>query len=57
MVVRVLIKQHLVVAHDVSERSPRQERLIKRQRTIEEANAFGERHPRKRQFSTLDHSK
>jgi hypothetical protein len=52
-----LIKQHLVVAHDISERSPRQERLIKRQRTIEEANAFGERHPRKRQFSTLDHSK
>jgi hypothetical protein len=52
-----LIKQHLVVAHDISERSPRQERLIKRQRTIEEANAFGERHPRKRQFITLEYSK
>ena len=52
-----LMKQHLISAHKISESSPRQERLIKRQRTIEEAITFGEKHPRKRQRITLDNSK
>jgi hypothetical protein len=51
------MKQHLKSAHRISESSPRQERLIKRQRTIEEAITFGEKHPRKRQCITLDNSR
>jgi ribosomal protein L35 len=51
-----LIKQHLITAHEILERSPRQERIIKRQRTIEEAITFGEKHPRKRQLIALDNS-
>ena len=52
-----LIKQYLIAAHEILEKSPRQERLIKRQRTIKEATTFGEKHPRKRQLITLDNSK
>jgi hypothetical protein len=52
-----LIKQHLIAAHETSESSPRQERLIKRQRTIEEAITFGEKQPQKRQLIALDNSK
>jgi hypothetical protein len=50
------MKQHLKSAHKISERSARQERLLKRQRTIEEANNLGEEYRRKRQH-TLDDSK
>ena len=57
MVVHRIMKQHLISAHEISESSPRQERLIKRQRTIEEAIIFGEKHPRKRQLIALDNSK
>jgi hypothetical protein len=49
-----LMKQHLITAHEISEGSSRQERLIKRQRTIEDAITFGEKHPRKRRLTTLD---
>ena len=52
-----VIKLHLISAHDISESSPRQERLIKRQRTIKEAITFREKHPRKRQLITFDNSK
>jgi hypothetical protein len=51
------MKQHLKSAHKISERSARQERLLKRQRTIEEANTLGEEYCRKRQHITLDDSK
>ena len=52
-----VIKLHLISAHKILESSTRQERLLKRQRTIEEAITFGEKHPRKRQLITLDNSK
>jgi hypothetical protein len=52
-----ILKQHLKSAHTISESSPRQERLIKRQRTIEEAITFGEKHPRKRQRIASDNSR
>jgi hypothetical protein len=53
-----VIKLHLISAHEILETSPRQDRLLKRQRTIEEAITFGEKHPRKRQqLITLDNSK
>ena len=52
-----IIKAHLKSAHKILESSPRQERLLKRQRTIEEAITFGEKHPQKRQLITLDNSK
>ena len=51
------MKQHLKSAHRISESSPREERIIKRQRTIEEAITFGETYPRKKQRITLDNSK
>lgn len=52
-----IMKQHLKSAHKISERSARQERLLKRQRTIEEANTLGEEYRRKRQHITFDDSK
>jgi hypothetical protein len=52
-----IMKQHLKSAHGILESSPRQERLIKRQRTIEEAITFAEKRPRKRQLIALDNSK
>ena len=52
-----IMKQHLKSVHGILESSPRQERLLKRQRTIEEAITFREKHPRKRQLITLDNSK
>jgi hypothetical protein len=52
-----IMKQHLKLVHGILESSPRQERLLKRQRTIEEAITFGEKHPRKRQLIALDNSK
>src|SRR3982074_2256125 len=51
-----IMKQHLKSAHAILESSPRQERLIKRQRTIDEAITFGEKHPRKRQLITFNDS-
>ena len=56
-----VIKQHLLLAHTISETSPRQERIIKRQRTIEDAIKSGENNPRKRRHISaniaLDNSK
>ena len=49
-----IMKQHLISAHKILDSSRRQEHLLKRQRTIEEAITFGEKHPRKRQLITLD---
>jgi hypothetical protein len=56
-----LIKLHLIVAHEISDYSPRQERLVRHQRTIEEAITFGQNNPRKRRYininPALDNSK
>ena len=52
-----IMKQHLQSAYRILASSSRQERLIKRQRTIKEAITFGEKHPRKRQLIALDNSK
>jgi hypothetical protein len=52
-----IIKQHLQLAYRILASSPRQERLIKRQRIIKEAITFGEKHPRKRQLIALNNSK
>ena len=49
-----LIKLHLISAHDISENSPRQERIIKRQRTIEEAIISRENNLRKRRLINTD---
>ena len=45
-----VIKLHLISAYDISESSPRQQHIIQRQRTIEEAITFREKNPRKRRF-------
>jgi hypothetical protein len=56
-----LIRLHLILVHNISEKSPRQERIIKRQRTIEEAIISRENNPRKRRLIdsniALDNSK
>ena len=44
------MKSHLVVDHEISKDSPRQERVIQRQRTIQEAIALGQANPRKRRY-------
>jgi hypothetical protein len=40
-----VIKLHLISAHDISESSPREQHIIQRQRTIEEAITFRESKP------------
>jgi hypothetical protein len=45
-----VIKLHLIATHQISESSPRQERVIQRQRTIKEAVAFAQKNPRKRRL-------
>jgi BED zinc finger len=52
-----LMKQHLIAAHEISESSPRQQRVLKRQRTIEEAIISGQTNPRKRRLINTDNSK
>jgi hypothetical protein len=52
-----LMKQHLIAAHEISESSPRQQRVLKRQRTIEEAVISGQTNPRKRRLINTDNSK
>jgi BED zinc finger len=54
-----VIKQHLIAAHEISESSPRQQRVLKRQRTIEEATISGQNNPQKRRLinSNTDNSK
>jgi len=47
-----IIKLHLISAHEISEISPRQERALKRQRTIEEATIAGQNDSRKRRLIT-----
>jgi hypothetical protein len=49
-----VIKLHLTSVHGIIENSPRQERIIQRQRTIEEAVAFGQENPRKRRYIDTD---
>lgn len=49
-----IIKLHLISAHEILEISPRQERTLKRQRTIEEANIAGQNDRRKRRLVTSD---
>jgi hypothetical protein len=49
-----IMKLHLISAHEISERSPRQQRIIKRQRTIEEAITCGENNSRKRRLINID---
>jgi hypothetical protein len=49
-----VIKLHLVSAHDISESSPRHQHIIQRQKTIQEAIAYGEKNPRKRRFIDTD---
>ena len=44
------MKSHLVVDHEIFKDSPRQERVIQRQRTIQEAIALGQANPRKRRY-------
>jgi hypothetical protein len=49
-----LIKQHLAASYEISESSPRQARVLQRQRTIEEAIIFGQNNPRKRRLNDTD---
>ena len=44
------MKSYLVVDHEIFKDSPCQERVIQRQRTIQEAIALGQANPRKRQY-------
>ena len=48
-----IIKQHLKSAYGISENSPRQERILKRQRTIEEAIISGQNNPPKRRLINI----
>jgi hypothetical protein len=48
------MKLHLIAAHEILEHSPRQERLVRRQRTIEEAITSGQNNPRKRRYINID---
>ena len=52
-----LMKQHLILAYEISESSPRQQRVLKRQRTIEEAVIYGQNNPRKRRLINTNNSK
>ena len=44
------MKSYLVVDYKISKDSPRQERVIQRQRTIQEAIALGQANPQKRRY-------
>ena len=52
-----VVKQHLIAAHKISESSPRQQRVLKRQRTIEQAIISGQDNPRKRRLINTNNSK
>ena len=47
----------LIAAHEISESSPRQQLVLKRQRTIEEAVISGQNNPQKRRLINTDNSK